>query len=88
MEYSSHICVGSVDCSVTVYDLTNGEACGRYVDMTAVPMSIEVVYTKKLDRRKQLNFDKPASGTPEKEKVKTDGETVSSFSSVSVYVSH
>ena len=39
---SGHLCVGSVDCSVTVYDLATLEVNGRMTSLTDIPTAIEV----------------------------------------------
>ena len=35
------LCVGSADCSVTVYELANQEVCGRITDIQHIPTAIE-----------------------------------------------
>ncbi len=48
MSMSDHICVGSVDCALTVYDKRNLEVTGRYTSMKNVPTAITVCYPRQI----------------------------------------
>ena len=76
MSESSHICVGSVDGSITWYDLTTCEPCGRYNDLHAIPNTIAVLYIEKKTITRGLVFIPDKQSTPDKKMSSNASDTV------------
>jgi WD40 repeat protein len=65
-----------VDGSVTWYDLTTCEACGRYNDLHAIPNTMAVMYVEKKTITKGLSFIPEKQSTPDKKMSSNASDTV------------